>query len=74
MSLSQISEATGISLIALKKYSQSDENLYNISFQNAALIAKFFNVPLSLFIKNYIKAAKTQYFCNIFSFALKQNS
>ena len=50
-SLSKISKATGISVNTLMKYNASDSALYKASFQNVIKIAKFFDVPISLFIE-----------------------
>ena len=49
-SLSKISKATSISINTLSKYNASDEALYKASFQNIVKIAKYFDVPISLFI------------------------
>ena len=50
-SLAKISKATGISINTLMKYNASDSALYKASFQNIIKIAKYFDVPVSLFIE-----------------------
>ena len=50
-SLAKISKATGISTNTLMKYNASDSALYKASFQNIIKIAKYFDVPISLFIE-----------------------
>lgn len=50
-SLSTLSKILGISKATLIKYNDSDEALYNASFQNIVKIMKHFDTPLSLFIK-----------------------
>lgn len=50
-SLNDISKETLIPLSTLKKYNESDEILYNASFQNISKLVSFFNVNYSLFIK-----------------------
>ena len=50
-SLNDISLATGISINTLKKYSVSDDYLYNASFQNISKIITFFDVSSFLFLK-----------------------
>ena len=50
-SLNDLSKATTISLSTLKKYSLSDNYLYNASFQNISKLVLFFDVNYSLFIK-----------------------
>ena len=49
-SLTKLKEATGISINTLSKYRSSDEILYKASFQNIYKIAKYFEVPISLFV------------------------
>ena len=51
VSLSKISKATGISVNTLMKYNASDEALYKGSFQNIIEIVTYFDVPISLFVK-----------------------
>ena len=50
-SLNDISKETLIPLSTLKKYNESDEILYNASFQNISKLVSFFNANYSLFIK-----------------------
>ena len=51
ISLNKLSKATSISVNTLSKYNASDEALYKGSFQNIIKIARFFEVPTSLFIE-----------------------
>lgn len=51
-SLSKLKEATGISVNTLRKYRYNDELLYKASFQNVYKLAKYFEVPISLFVKS----------------------
>lgn len=50
-SLNDISKDTGIALSTLKKYNESDENLYKGSFQTISKIIAFFDVSPSLFVE-----------------------
>jgi DNA-binding Xre family transcriptional regulator len=49
-SLTKLKEVTGININTLSKYRSSDEILYKASFQNIYKIAKYFEVPISLFV------------------------
>ena len=49
-SLTKLKEATGISVNTLSKYRSSDEILYKASFQNIYKLARYFEVPISLFV------------------------
>ena len=51
VSMTKLSSETGISINTIKKYAASDTNLYAASFQNIVKIARFFDVPLSLFVE-----------------------
>ena len=51
-SLTKLKEATGISVNTLRKYRYNDELLYKASFQNVYKLAKYFEVPISLFVKS----------------------
>ncbi|MBO4286264.1 MAG: helix-turn-helix transcriptional regulator [Bacilli bacterium] len=51
VSMTKLSSETGISINTIKKYAASDTNLYAASFQNLTKIARFFDVPLSLFVE-----------------------
>lgn len=53
-SLRDINIATSININTLMKYNACDESLYNGSFQNIIKLALYFDVPISLFMKeNY---------------------
>ena len=49
-SLSDISAVLNINKATLAKYNSDDEHLYNASFQTIHKIAKYFDVPISLFV------------------------
>lgn len=51
-SLTKLKEATGISVNTLRKYRYNDELLYKASFQNVYKLAKYLEVPISLFVKS----------------------
>ena len=51
VSMTKLSSETGISINTIKKYAASDTNLYAASFQNIVKIARFFDVPFSLFVE-----------------------
>ena len=50
--LTKLARETGISVNTLKRYYRSDDMLYTASFQNIYKISKYFDVGLSLFVKN----------------------
>ena len=50
-SLTKLSAATGINAATLSKYNASDDCLYNGSFQNITKIARYFDAPINLFLK-----------------------
>lgn len=50
ISLSKLSEQVGINIQTLKNYSRSDAYLNKATFKNVYALAKYFDVPMNLFI------------------------
>ncbi len=51
ISVNDLSKATGINLNTLIKYSQSDDALYNASFQNIIKLVDYFDTTINLFVR-----------------------
>ena len=50
-SLSELSAKTGVNKATLSKYNASDESIYKGSLENIYKIAKYFDYPISLFVR-----------------------
>lgn len=50
-SLAELSAKTGVNKATLSKYNASDDSMYKGSLENVYKIAKFFDYPISLFVR-----------------------